>query len=355
MNINKDKLDIYIQEIVGILLVIDLILANTKFNTLQIIIEIIIITVLFIKTSSKFYYIHEWLLLLVLSTTQLLSLFYVDIGTFLLNFKLCLTSILILVYSRYATILPKSITIAFILNMILVLWQLVTGIYPFPSLAVGAAWEDLTDSRPLGLFINTHASAGFAAIYIIYLSNKKKFFGLDILLQFYFASLYNLIGLILQKASYFKLGRNRLLIFSIILVLPLSIIYFHEKLLDLFYLTNADIRLYSIKEMFDNIGNILSIDNYSFFPGSYSAYIERLNSKGLKTNEMEIISVMIKGGYVFGFSLFLSIFFRLRYFAIFFTFTIFHYGYITSAPLILFVILFFEKEIRINQFIKTTL
>ena len=100
---------------------------------------------------------------------------------------------------------------------------------------------------------------------------------------------------------------------------------------------------------------ILSIDNYSFFPGSYSAYIERLNSKGLKTNEMEIISVMIKGGYVFGFSLFLSIFFRLRYFAIFFTFTIFHYGYITSAPLILFVILFFEKEIRINQFIKTTL
>lgn len=342
-----------INNIIVSLLVVEMILTGTVFKSAQIIVELALIAILAFMVARLKVSRIDLVLLVALFATQIISLILNDIVTFMLNAKLFAISIFVFIYFKHTYFKTKLIDIVFFINLIIVIHQLLSGAFIFNNAwFLGGGWAEVGTSRPLGVFVNTHLTAGFVAVYLIYLSNMRRLYFLDFLLLYYIYSLFNIVAYscqIIANIKIFKYILEKINPFFIIVLIVLTVFAMGDYLMD--FATSWGLRELSLRIMIDQITNpefykgILTL-----YPVSYKDFLSAQTDSSLGLgNEMELISIFVKGGLVLASVLLVAFIKHLKHFQVFIFVTLFHYGYLVTAPLILYMMMTYNHEIEVKK------
>ncbi len=329
-------------------------LSETKFNILQQLLETVTIlyltyNILLTKISRNELYLISLFLFVSIG-----ALFTNTVVGFLLNFKIFLLAILTLIYFKKKLVSLKIIEIIVFLNIFILLYQVIFNIYLLPTKNLGLKFEGLIDSRPLGLFFNTHMSAFVIACYFIYRSNKSKFYlhnFIGSILIFLFSSKFVLFAFIGNFISRFKLLFNSLIIFTVIIFFAI-----------IFLISNDYLYLFPISGRFI-LQQLFDISSYKAlinpFPQDYNNYLE-LQKISYKSdnigdlsgneigNEIQLFTLYIEGGFLLA-SMYLYYFLKsIKSFRIFLFLSLIHYGFVTT-PFIIFLIINFQNQIDLDS------
>ena len=340
------------------LLVLQVFLANTGFNTLQIIVELMLMLIL-----SGILYKHrlnknELALILLLITSNFLSFIFNEFIAALLILKITYLSTISLVLFKKVILKLDSIKYYIYINIALIILQHIDHVHPFPNFVsfMGGGWSEFIDGRPLGIFLNTHTSGFFLAIYILSEINKIN---IKFLIYFYIlwatTSLTNNIACLLQ----ILLNKTRikyLIILIILIILPIFlVIIFKKNLIFQYFIFLEDNEWHLIsKDRLMGIGVVLDqLTNYnSYFkainllPTDFSELYQ--NPDDIFGNEITYFFLLQHFGIIF-FIFYLYNFLKYAdFFKIFICVSLIHYGDITS-PLFIMLLIQYSLKYKNNE------
>lgn len=334
------------------LLIAEAILANTIFNASQIVIELFLIAILAFKITRLKLSRIDIVLLAVLLPTQIVSFILNDIFTFMLNAKLFGISILVFIYFKHTYFKTKLIEIVFLINLVVVLHQLFSGSFFLKDTWFLSQWAGCTTVRPLGLFLNTHLTGGFVAVYLIYISNMRRLYFLDFVLLFYIHSLFNLVAYGCQTIANIKGVRyvfKKINTFFIIALIILAVFLLGDHIIDV--VTVLNLRAPSVKVMVAQITNLQHYKGLlTLYPVNYADFYSVQQNSFLGVgNEMEIVAIFVKGGIILSLVLLFAFIKHLKHYQMFILVTLFHYGYLINSPLILYMMVTYNHEIELKK------
>ena len=200
--IQYNSLDKYLNKLIILTLIFHAFISSTNLNVVQISIEICLI--LFFLFSLLYFKIKftklELFLIILLFFSGLISANTNSFLIFILNFKVFLLPILSLMYFTKFNVRPYLIKTMLIINVLFFLYQILFNRLPFQFILkpfIGS-YAVYLNSRPLGLFLNTHYSSYILAIFLIYYTFKKKLFGLDFAILYLTMSKFTLLSFFLN-------------------------------------------------------------------------------------------------------------------------------------------------------------
>jgi len=233
--------------------------------------------------------------------------------------------------------------------------QHIDHVHPFPDLVffIGGGWSEFIDGRPLGIFLNTHTSAFFLAIYLLSEINKIN---VKFILYFYIlwasTSLTNCIASILQIL--FNKTRIKYLIILIILPIFLVIIFEKDLIFQYFIFIENNEWYFISKDRLMGIGVVLDqLTNYN----SYFKAINLLptdfrelyqNPDDIFGNEITFFFLMQHFGAIFFIFYFYNLLKYADFFKIFICVSLIHYGDITS-PLFIMLLIQYSLKYKNND------
>lgn len=289
-------------------------------------------------------------LVIIFAIIFLLAIFTNPIVEFLLNFKIYLLAILTLIYFKKKAINSKIVEIIVFVNIFILLFQVIFNIYLLPTNGLSLKFQDLLDSRPLGLFYNTHLSAFVIAIYFIYKANKSHFIQNTVIgavLIFLFSSKFTLFAYIGNFISKFKVFFRILIISGIFLFIAL-----------IFFMTTDYVYMLPVSGRFI-LQQLLDFSSYKAImnplPIDYNHYLELQkvevtdvfnNAVGNEIgNEVQFFTLYIEGGFVLATAYLYYFVKSIKAFQIFIIFSLIHYGFVTT-PFIIFLLLNLQNKIE---------
>lgn len=339
------------------LMLIQPLLGATILKEIQIATEVLIIILLsqiFLQKKFKYDLLILFIMFILVSISSLcINNFFV----FALNFKIYLITILILFYySRFKHIPDLLINIIFSILFLYPLFVRVFNIWPIESMPItNENGKSFLYSRPIGFFGSPHASSQFAAIYLLYYINKKK----------YLMSLFAIAALLLYNSStaiFALLGQffyntictitNKKINPLVFLILVIVILFLSLSIWDSMDLSGSnDFRLSSAKVI---VPMIFDLNYYqgvlSVFPKSSDDLIAvQMNTFSEIGNEIGLIKIVVEGGVILSLTFLIVLFKRIKNISIFIMLTLLHYSYIMILPLFLLFALKFDEEIGNNQ------
>lgn len=345
-NVLSDKILVFILFVISII-------STTNLKFLQEALEILSVFYLLVGISQnkKMLKIHVNLVI-VFFLFSFVSLLFNPFLEFLLNFKIYLLAILVLLYFQDKVIQTIFLDIIVYINIILILVKIQFDVFLIPVAGLNIGFQDLLDSRPLGLFLNPHLSAYVIGIYFIFKSIQKK------------NILYDLIGgvlilLIGSKFTLFAFVSNFLSKFKFLFkFLLLGILVFFMLLV--FILSTDYIYLFPVSGRFI-FQQMLDPSSYqaliNWYPVDYNRYLStqiqdiddiygKANGNEIG-NEIQLFTLYIEGGFILASYYLINLYRALNFFRIFLFFSLIHYGFVTT-PFILFLIINFENILLKN-------
>ena len=339
-----------INNIIVTLLIAEAILAGTIFNASQIVIELILIAILGFRVTRLKLSRIDVVLLAVLLSTQIVSVILNDIFTFMLNAKLVGISILVFIYFKHTYFKTKLIEIVFLINLVVVLHQLFSGSFFIEDTWFIGQWAGITKGRPMGLFLNTHLTGGFVAVYLIYISNMRRLYFLDFVLLFYIHSLFNLVAYGCQTIANIKGVRyvlNKINPVFILSLIFLAVFLFDDHIAD--FATRWHLRDDAVKVLIAQITDLQFYEGiWTLYPINYADFCSAQTNRLGMHNEMEFVAIFVKSGIVLA-SVVLFVFIKhLKHYRIFIMVTLFHYGFLITSPLILYMMMTYNHDIDVK-------
>jgi hypothetical protein len=322
--------------------------AATNLDLIQIFSEILLILTFvfhFILFNVRFNKFELWLLSILIFTT-LISCIINPLEIAILNAKVYILAIFSLIFFSKFFIKPFYITLILCINYFFILYQIVFGNLPFSSILnpIVGAFGEYIDSRPLGLFLNTHFSAYLIAIFLIYYGHKKKLFGSGIAILYFTFSKFTIVSYVIHIITkskiifYFKRYFRKITL--ILIILSFIIITKYSNEIMNFNLGAAYTSFNSIAEQ------LLTIDSYtlsfSIFPDDTNKIMESFTNK--VGNEVMYFTLIFQGGIIL-FLLYMIYFTsKLKHFKLFVLISMLHYGF-SMSPLVIFLIITYNRKI----------
>ena len=348
-----------INEFLVVLMALILILSQTIFDYIQVLLELTLFFILIFLLLKRKLKIWEISLLLLVIVTQLMSMLIYDnsLNTFMLNTKVIGLAFLSFMYFRHNATVTVSMKVLFIICLSLVLIQYFITI-KFPVNISQSLMRNVSiytqTNRPLGLFMDFHTSAYFLAIYFIGINLTRKLFFIDLLIMWLIGVKTSFLALVGQKfftavgIRFYNFQKASFQITSVIVgvVLLLTIflpIFF--SLLDIVGYNYGN----SSKVMAKAIINpSIYIDSIYLLPmdinqhsNSHIYYIG--DGYGhIIGGELGLVNIMILAGAPLGFIL---LYFLLKFtpsFRVFILLTLLHFTAILN-PLIIYLVFMFEN------------
>ena len=338
------------------LMVVHMLLASSKFDNLQILVEIVLIIWFSAGLMAVRFQVKEILLILVYGITLVVSFLVNEPTVALLGGKVMGLGILSILYFSKRKIDPSILRIVFIVNMSLTLIWVITGVNLTQSLSdqAGGSWKELT-GRPLGLFMSAHVSAYFSAIFLLYFLHRTRSFGLGAILVFSTTSLFTLVAYLSQVlvtilARHIWLIFYSLLAFSccIVIIVLINISGSGERLLEVLLSPLSGLfaphRIMGIGVILNQLFNFeVLIRVFTIFPSDYRLLLE--NWTDIFGNELILFTYLQHAGV-----LLLAVYLwvlrpKTQYFFIFSLVGLLHYGDITT-PLIVYMLVTYSTLIQ---------
>jgi hypothetical protein len=339
-------------------MVLHLLLAFSKFDNIQILIEVILIIWFVIGLFKEKFQAQEIILialyLVAIGISFLKNEFYVA----LLGGKVIGLGILSMLYFSKRHLNTNILSVVCIVNIFLILFYAITGVNLLQNMVdqAGGSWSGLS-GRPLGLFMSSHTSAYISAIFLLYFLHRTPPLGLGAAFIYSTTSLFTLVAylsqvLVTYLARHIWLFFYSLLVFSFctVSILLINIGGSGERLLEV--LTSplsglfAPDRIMGISVIFNQLFNVeVFIRIFTIFPSDYSLLLENWTDRF--GNELMLFTYVQHAGV-----LLLAVYLwilrsKIRYFFIFSLVGLLHYGDITS-PLIVCMLVTYSTLIQ-NQ------
>ena len=339
-------------------MVLHILLAFSKFDNIQILVEVILI-IWFVNGLFKVKFQFQEIILIVVYLIAIgVSFLTNELHVALLGGKVMGLGILSILYFSKCKLDTRFLDIVFIINIFLIIYWYITGINITQSMAdqTGGSWANLS-GRPLGLFMSAHASAYFAAIYLIYYLHRSRFFGLGLFLIYTTTSLFTLIAYLSQILITFMSRYIVLFFYTVLLcigVFVVMLIFVSENSIE----NMLEILLSPISGIFapDRIMGIgvivfqmFNLEALSYvltiFPNDYRSLLTTwVDDFG---NELMLFTYMQHAGLLLFVCYLWVLRSKSRYFFIFSLVGLFHYGDITT-PLIVCMLVTYSTLIQ-NQ------
>lgn len=356
----------FIQSAIIVLLLLAGILGGTIFDPVQIFVEVLAIILLIYSISINKMLIPDLVLIFILLFASLVSLILNPLMAFLLNFKLFALSILTFINFKNSIFYPKKFIITLlVINILLILFQFITGSFIVPSGWFLSYYQGYTNDRPLGLFLTPHASSFFLYIYLIYLIHTSKHFKYKFfifLTSLATQSYTSLISFIVQLGDYI-VSKSKVLkilfpknfIIWFITILLILLFFFVDDFIELLEQSGGVTRYYSAKIILEQLfePEYYQVFYTNLYPIRYADYFEvsGVNIES-KASEVGLIKVIVEGGSILGV---LTLFFllqKLKIFRIFILVSLMHYTHIISTPFFLYLMLCYNNLIVSRKFNK---
>jgi hypothetical protein len=338
------------------LLVIHVLLANSHFDTLQVLVEIGLIVFFLAGLSKVKFKIQELLLVCLYLIAVLVSFSINEPSTALLGGKVMGLGILSMLYFSKHQIESHVLAIVFLVNSLLVIVWAFTGINLGQSLAdqAGGSWAGLT-GRPLGLFMSAHVSAYFSAIFLIFYFHRVRNYGLSLVLIWASTSFFTLIAYAAQIVITHGARYARLFLYCVLSVICfifiIGLIQVGNDSANILEVFLAPFSYFIAPDRLMGVGVILNqvfnIEVYSrvltIFPSDYQLLLENWTDR-FGNEVMYFTYVQHAGLLLFVFYLWV-LSSRLRYFLTFALVALLHYGDVTT-PLFVYMMVTYSKILQ---------
>ena len=347
------------QRTLVILLFAHIWLASSVLKEVQIAVELIIgfwLGYLFLRNNWQK---HEWLLVGIYAVSMLAAVMTSELAVALLNAKIMGLALLsILIFSKYRIDLTLA---SWILgaNCLVVAYQALIGgppIVDWMMLNLAKTFAGVVQSRPPGVFMSVHYSAGLIALYFIYLTSKSRvFIFLGVVLLGFHRSFFNLFSFIGQVVyDWITLLRLERALLLLLLIAAGTVITFREEILSLDLTTYSG--LFTAREQagFEIIGaQIFNPESYlkafTLIPSDSLALAANVFAGSDAGNELQYFTILQQGGIVLSVYYLALLFWKVRGFRAFLALSLFHYGAAT-VPIAIFLMLQFSMQMR-NKFV----
>jgi hypothetical protein len=191
--------------ILELLIIFECILARTKFDSIQIGIEIVLILYFLVSCLNKIVRNKFYLFFLItFFFSSLIGLYTSKLEVFALNTKIYLLAFLSIVYFKTRKFEFFFLKYFMWLNMVIILYQVVFKTYLLSDFidAYGSTFNS-TYIRPIGLFLSPHESMNVLAIYLLHEIYKGGGAYLR-LLMVYFGEVTFILASFLFQLCYYK-------------------------------------------------------------------------------------------------------------------------------------------------------
>lgn len=339
------------------LMIISAILAETVFKSVQVISELLLLGSLLFLVLNKKLDKEDLYILTIYFIVNIISLFYLNPLTFMLNVKQFGLPILALIYFKKKSYSSVFLYGAFILCVILLVVQKIIGYFPFPISQYMTTLKDDFEGRPLGLFLNYHFSAFFVSVFLIGFSYKKSVFFIDYFILFLFNVQTSIMSYFGQKTFNFFFKKQIIFSLSKLVVLFLFVLFaflFLVKfILNFLEIPQAAISglviFYQLTDLqtYIRLLDLFPRDIYDFYKLDLYDYSDTVVSGYNATgNEISFIQIVVQGGLILGFSFLSFILKNVSIYRLFILLSLIHYSYMFS-PLIIFTMCYFENRNKI--------
>jgi len=336
------------------LMLLSAILAETIFEELQIVSELLLMFIFTILLAKGKFNKKELALLLVFIVSQIGSFFVNNISTWMLDGKLLGLAVLAIIYFRRHATDSFFVHTAFILCVLLIVIQRALGYFPLPISQFMTTLAGELSGRPLGLFLNYHYTTFFSATYFLGYTLKRKVFPFDYIIIASTGVMTSLVSYIGQKSfNLIKPGlklhslKSQLLVFIGGVFLITLLFQFSIFILEKFNIQSASglVVLYQIID-FDTYTRMLTVfpvDIYGFYQNNLYDYSD-LNIEGFGEhgNEMFLVTLFVQAGALLAIAFLLFLLWSVPNSRIFILLSLLHYSYLLS-PFIIYVICMFEN------------
>jgi hypothetical protein len=213
-------------------------------------------------------------------------------------------------------------------------------------------------NRPIGIFLDFHDSAFFAAIFFLGLSISRKLLLLDIIVLWMVGvktvllSYIGQIGMNVLKSIFSLFRIYWIQTFSTLLFL-FSVLFLAHSIFAQFVDSVSELKGDSLSVM---VGLITNPEVYlsatDMFPRDVDVYrksvswdVYRINGEFIRSsgNELKLINIFVQGGLFFGIVLLFLLTRSIPHFRVFIILSLFHYSNALS-PIIIFTMFFFENK-----------
>jgi hypothetical protein len=329
-------------------LILNAFLSGTNLDQIQIFSEIVLILtfIFYFHIFNIRFTKYELLLISLLFFTTTISCIINPFYIAILNAKVFILAILSLIFFTKISVEPFYIIFTLLINYFFIIYQVLFNNLPFSLILnpIIGAFGEYTNSRPLGLFLNTHFSAYLIAIFLIYIGYKKNIYGMGIPVLYFTFSKFTIVSYIIHIISKSKIiisiKRN---LRKISLITVLTIIAFLIKY-------SEEIIKLDIGPAYSSFNTIseqlLKIDSYtssfSIFPDDTNKIFESFTNEA--GNEVMYFTLIFQGGiilFIFYMIYFIS---KLKYFKLFVLISMLHYGF-SMSPLVIYLITMYNGKI----------
>jgi hypothetical protein len=352
------------------------ILGSTIFDSVQILVELILFLLLIYGVFKTKLRIHDILLLSIFAIVFCVAFLKDDFLKIALIFKIYGLCILTFIYFKKVQFYPESLinTIHFI-NAFLIVHQFIFGHFIIPSAWFFGQYQDYANSRPVGLFLTPHASSFFIAIYSIYIIvAKRKFIAsiLFFLLNLMTGSFTGILAFLAQITQYFIsksrkcspifnfiFGRTSMVFFTVLIFLIFIYSGIYKDLFIDFIKLSPYTRSNSVEIILNQLfDSRFFSDIFKIYPRDYQMYLMmQENIFADYANEIGFVRVFVEAGFFFGLILILILFRELKFYRIFIFVSLLHYSFAINMPFMLFLMIQYDHQMsqfdtKNKQFLK---
>lgn len=343
-------------QILVTLMLLQVILANTKFDELQVVVELVLAFWFILGLVKSKFSASELVLVVVFICSLLISFLSNEAKVAMLGGKVMGLGILSLLYFSKNQVDSRLIVYVFIVNVLMILYWRLTGENLGQSLAddAGGSWAGLT-GRPLGLFMSAHVTAYYCAIFLIYILYRRFSMGVGLIVLWATTSLFTLISYAAQllntqiytrfRSLYYVLG-----IFFSVNVVALLMVGFEGTRAVLMGLGGflgesfgiGPDRIMGIGVIFDQFFGPATYNLvFTFFPSDYNNLLSNwVDDFG---NEIMFFTYMQHAGFILLVPYLYQLVKMISHYAIFAFVALFHYGDVTT-PLFVYMMVFLSAK-----------
>jgi hypothetical protein len=271
--------------------------------------------------------------------------------TLLLGKVFGLSVLSLLVFSRFRFDTRDALWVIWI-NVVLTLWQYIFG-NPAWFLAIvltlGETWRDFAESRPLGLFMSTHASAVLTALMFLWLGRSRVLAGFGLFTLFASGSTNVLLAYTSQVGQRLLawMGIEKLAV-AVGIVAVVGVIVYAETVLHL-DLTQLSGVASSREQVSYSIimSQLISPDYYvrafTLVPGDPQLMYNE--ATGDWPNEIGYLSTLQQGGFILGAGYLALLLYRVRGFRVFMAMGMLHFS-MQTIPVVVFLLLQWSETLN---------
>ncbi|MBF0427589.1 MAG: hypothetical protein HQL94_01590 [Magnetococcales bacterium] len=342
-----------------ILMVLHVFLANTVFGPLQVAVELVLIGWFVVGLYKENFTRLEIILLVFYLFATLVSFFTNGLREFMLAAKVIGLGMLAAIYFTKKDVDPGRIfEWLFIVDCFLLIHQLAFGRFVFGDwvAAYGKNWATMVASRPLGVFLNPHASSYFLAIFILYAVHKSVKLLPSLVMVFFSGSFFTFVSFLVQMIWRIlpkfvgKLAGFFLLFFIICFIVVVIVSELNpdvrDAIIDFPVYLNEDeyispVRVLGVQVL---LGQLLSFETYerifTLFPRDFNAIIFDWHDDF--GNELMFFTLIQHAGLPLFVVYLIYIARQAAFFIPFIFVSLLHYGDI-SAPLFVYMFIMYSK------------